>query len=56
MQERREFQVADAKWRLIMAGVVRNPDIMSTTDQEGLLADLQASAATTDRPDCKSVT
>jgi hypothetical protein len=41
VQERREFQAADAKWRLIMGGVVRNPDIMSTTDQEGLLMDLQ---------------
>lgn len=36
------MQGADTKWRYIMKGVERTPEILQYTDTEGLLSDLQA--------------
>ncbi|KXZ43278.1 hypothetical protein GPECTOR_96g744 [Gonium pectorale] len=41
-KERYEFQAADMKFRAVMSSVDRNPDVLTFTDGQGLLGDLQA--------------
>ncbi len=41
LQERFEFQAADTRFRGVMKAAERNPEVLTFTDTQGLLADLE---------------